>query len=116
MIDIATCRPAFDSNGDECVFGIDDGTGTTAQVNLWASSANGPLKGSFIIDLASGSNVLHWLGVAQSNGDGTMTNTDMYGRDKSAVSFTLTGYTGDLTTQVLSEKVTELFANPPPAP
>jgi hypothetical protein len=114
MIDIATCRPAFDSNGDECVFGIDDSTGTTSAVNLWASSANSALKGSFVIDLASGSDVLHWLGVAQSNGDDSgFTNTDMYGRDKRAVSFTLTGYTGDLTTQVLTDKVTEVFANPP---
>jgi hypothetical protein len=108
MIDIATCRPGIDPSGKVFTYGTEDGAGTTPEVNLWASATYSAWTGSFIVDLASGAGFL-WLGVQQSNGDGTMTNTDIYGRGNRTASFTLTGYTFNLGSQGMSDAVTVPF-------
>lgn len=116
MIDITTCRPGVDPDGTVFKFGTDSGDGTGSAVNLWASGQYVAWTGSFIVDLASGSDIMHWLGIQRSNGDGTFTNTEYYGRANQAVSFTITGYTSSLTSQVMSDQVAVAFDTPPPSP
>jgi hypothetical protein len=117
MIDIATCRPVIDASGTEYITSPADSdpAGTTPGINLWVTKPE--YTGAFIMDLASGTSLL-FLGVMQSNGGagglGMPIPTDIYSRFNKTASFTLTGYTLDLTTQVMSDVVTVPFNPPPP--
>jgi hypothetical protein len=107
MINVDTCRPVI-SGGTEFTYGTDSGVGTGQLVNSWVSFANAQWVGSYIVDLGSGGGMI-WMGITQSNGDGTMTYTDIYGRGNKTASFTLSGYTLSLTTQAWSDVVTVPF-------
>jgi hypothetical protein len=112
MIDIATCLPIVDTTGTVFTYGTNDVSGTTTATNVWTTNA--ALTGSFIVDLASGDVPISqygmlWMGVQQSNGDGTMTNSEIYSRGNRTASFTITGFTKDLSSQEMIDVVTEPF-------